>query len=175
MILAGLPFLHAPWVFQSTDSTEEPWPFGAGPRSHYGALARAGSYTSSAQGDDDRADLPTRPVSGKTAEHLASHCPGAADRPALQHSSGQGGGRCGGGGAGEAVYVLPQMLPPNRTAPSTTSQALPHPIYEYRTETFRVRSEVNFLELLSQQQCQLAKRETGSGGSSRLSKILGER
>lgn len=80
-----------------------------------------------------------------------------------------------GGGAGEAVYVLPQMLPPNRTAPSTTSQALPHPIYEYRAETFRVRSEVNFLELLSQQQCQLAKRETGSGGSSRLSKILGER
>lgn len=59
--------------------------------------------------DDDGADLPRRPISGKTSECLASPCLGAADHPALQHI---------------LAGVLFQMLPLKRTSASTTSQAL---------------------------------------------------
>lgn len=97
-------------------------------------------------------------ISGKTAECLASPGLGAAGHPAVPHNWWWSFSR---------RSLQTEVLPHN-------SQAHPHPIYEYRTETFQVSPEVNFSELLSQQECQLAKRKTGSGSISRLLKILGE-
>lgn len=107
--------MHAPWgCLQSAGIAEDAWPL---------ALARIlipedrevqGNMPSGQkQLDEDGADLPSRPSSGKTSECLASPCLGAVDHPALQHIIPRGWGA-----------LLFQMLPPNRTSASTTSQVL---------------------------------------------------
>lgn len=98
--------------------------------------------------DDDGADLPTRPISGKTSECLALPRLGAADHPALQHIFGG---------------VLFQMLPPKRTSASTVSQALAFrsffliPFMNIKLKHSKGDQRKISQQLLSQQECQLAE------------------